>query len=91
MPGGNPVKNCKVVGLLLKTVEISSDIVLNSLTYDDHGPNVGFNVRTEKFEDLIESGVIDPAKTVKCALQNAASAAGTLLTTNCAVLKKGGE
>ena len=44
-----------------------------------------------KFEDLVESGVIDPAKTVKCALQNAASAAGTLLTTNCAVLKKGGE
>ena len=64
---------------------------MNSLTYDDHGENVGFNVRSEKFEDLIETGVIDPAKTVKCALQNAASAAGTLLTTNCAVLKKGGE
>ena len=44
-----------------------------------------------KLEDLVEPGLIDPAKTVKCALQNAASAAGTLLTTNCAVLKKGGE
>jgi len=76
---------------ILKNAEISSDIVINSLSYDDHGKNIGFNVRTEKFEDLIESGVIDPAKTVKCALQNAASAAGTLLTTNCAVLKKGGE
>ena len=76
---------------ILKNAEISSDIVVNSLSYDDHDKNVGFNVRTEKFEDLIESGVIDPAKTVKCALQNAASAAGTLLTTNCAVLKKGGE
>jgi len=76
---------------ILKNAEISSDIVISSLTHDDHDKNVGFNVRTEKFEDLIESGVIDPAKTVKCALQNAASAAGTLLTTNCAVLRKGGE
>jgi chaperonin GroEL len=76
---------------ILKNAEISSDIVVNSLLYDNHDKNVGFNVRTEKFEDLIESGVIDPAKTVKCALQNAASAAGTLLTTNCAVLRKGGE
>ena len=76
---------------ILQNAEISSDIVINSLSYDEHDKNVGFNVRTEKFEDLIESGVIDPAKTVKCALQNAASAAGTLLTTNCAVLRKGGE
>ncbi len=76
---------------ILKNAEISSDIVINSLLYDDHAPNVGFNVRTEKFEDLVEAGVVDPAKTVKCALQNAASAAGTLLTTNCAVLKEGGE
>ena len=76
---------------ILKNADISHDIVVNSLIYDDHGKNVGFNVRTEKFENLIESGVIDPAKTVKCALQNAASAAGTLLTTNCAVLRKGGE
>ena len=76
---------------ILKNAEVSSDIVINSLSYDDHEKNVGFNVRSEKFEDLIESGVIDPAKTVKCALQNAASAAGTLLTTNCAVLKKGGD
>ena len=76
---------------ILGNADISADIVVNSLSHDDHGPNIGFNVRTEKFEDLIESGVIDPAKTVKCALQNAASAAGTLLTTNCAVLRKGGE
>tara|TARA_Y100000592_G_scaffold257_1_gene406 strand:- start:76 stop:1662 length:1587 start_codon:yes stop_codon:yes gene_type:complete len=76
---------------ILQNAGISPDIVINSLSYDDHSLTTGFNVRTEKFEDLIESGVIDPAKTVKCALQNAASAAGTLLTTNCAVLKKGGE
>ena len=79
------------ISQILRNAEVSSDIVINSLSYDEHDKNIGFNVRTEKFEDLIESGVIDPAKTVKCALQNAASAAGTLLTTNCAVLRKGGE
>ena len=76
---------------ILKNADISSDLVINSLPYGEDQANIGFNVRTEKFEDLIETGVIDPAKTVKCALQNAASAAGTLLTTNCAVLRKGGE
>ncbi len=76
---------------ILKNADISSDIVVTSLSHDDHEKNVGFNVRSEKFEDLLEVGVIDPAKTVKCALRNAASAAGTLLTTNCAVLRKGGE
>ena len=76
---------------ILRNASISSDIVVNSLLYDDHADNIGFNVRTEQFENLIETGIIDPAKTVKCALQNAASAAGTLLTTNCAVLKEGGE
>jgi len=76
---------------ILKNAEVSSDIVVSSLTHDNHDKNVGFNVRTEKFENLVETGVIDPAKTVKCALRNAASAAGTLLTTNCAVLKEGGE
>ena len=78
---------------ILNNADISSDLVINTLTqgFDEDSKNIGFNARTEKFEDLVESGVIDPAKTVKCALQNAASAAGTLLTTNCAVLKKGGE
>jgi chaperonin GroEL len=76
---------------ILDNADISVDLVINSLSHDEHERNTGFNVRTEKFENLIETGVIDPAKTVKCALQNAASAAGTLLTTNCAVLRKGGE
>jgi chaperonin GroEL len=43
--------------------------------------NVGFNAVTEKFEDLVKAGVIDPAKVTRTALQNAASIAGLLLTT----------
>jgi chaperonin GroEL len=41
----------------------------------------GFNAATEKFEDLIAAGVIDPAKVTRTALQNAASIAGLMLTT----------
>ena len=47
----------------------------------EKNPNIGYNVVTEKFEDLIAAGVIDPAKVTLSALQNAASIAGLMLTT----------
>jgi len=43
----------------------------------------GYNVRTEKYENLFKSGVIDPTKVARIALENAASIAGMLLTTEC--------
>ncbi len=48
----------------------------------------GFNADTEKFEDLVESGVIDPTKVTRIALENAASVASLLLTTEVAVADK---
>jgi chaperonin GroEL len=45
----------------------------------------GYNVATDKFEDLIASGVVDPTKVTRTALQNAASIAGLLLTTECII------
>jgi chaperonin GroEL len=45
----------------------------------------GFNAKTEVFENLYKAGVIDPAKVVRIALENAASVAGMLLTTECVV------
>ena len=45
----------------------------------------GFNARTDKYENLFASGVIDPTKVVRVALENAASIAGMLLTTECVV------
>ncbi len=44
-------------------------------------PNFGYNADTEIFEDLVAAGIIDPAKVTRCALQNAASIAGLMLTT----------
>jgi chaperonin GroEL len=48
----------------------------------------GFNAATEKYENLISAGVIDPAKVVRSALQNAASVAGLMLTTEAMIAEK---
>jgi len=45
----------------------------------------GFNAQTEKFEDMVRAGIIDPTKVVRSALQNAASIAGLMLTTEALV------
>ena len=46
---------------------------------------VGYNAATGEWVDMMEAGIIDPAKVTRCALQNAASVAGMLLTTECAI------
>jgi chaperonin GroEL len=48
----------------------------------------GFNGAQEEFEDLMKAGIVDPTKVVRSALQNAASVAGLLLTTECVVAEK---
>ncbi|MEO8724118.1 MAG: TCP-1/cpn60 chaperonin family protein, partial [Sphingobium sp.] len=52
---------------------------------DGNDQNLGFNAQTEHYENLVQSGVIDPTKVVRCALQDAASIAGLLITTEAAV------
>ena len=52
------------------------------------GAPIGFSVLENKFQDMFQIGVIDPVKVTRAALANAASSAGVLLTTNCAVIKK---
>ena len=47
--------------------------------------NKGYNVATDKYEDLIKAGVVDPTKVTRSALQNAASISGLLLTTECLI------
>jgi chaperonin GroEL len=50
--------------------------------------NFGYNAATDAYEDLVKAGVIDPTKVTRTALQNAASIAGLLLTTECVVVEK---
>ena len=48
----------------------------------------GYNADTDKYEDLLAAGVIDPAKVTRIALENAVSIASLLLTTDCLVTEK---
>jgi chaperonin GroEL len=50
--------------------------------------SMGFNAQSEKYEDLVEAGIIDPTKVVRCAIQNAASVASLLVTTEALIAEK---
>ena len=63
----------------------SPDIVVQ--TVEAATGNHGWNFIDGEIEDLIEAGIVDPVKVTRCALQNAASAAGTLITTGHAIVE----
>lgn len=70
------VKNCGLEGsIVVQKVREGKD-------------DFGFNARTEQYEPLLEAGVIDPAKVARIAIENAASIAGLLLTTECVISEK---
>ena len=58
-------------------------VVVNEVK--NHKGNFGFNASTGKYEDLVEAGIIDPAKVTRCALQNATSIASLFLTTEAVI------
>ncbi|WP_091737152.1 chaperonin GroEL [Phenylobacterium immobile] len=67
--------------------------IVVSKVLENASPTFGFNAQTEEYVDLIQAGVIDPAKVVRTALQDAASVSGLLITTEAAIVeapKKGG-
>ncbi|MEE4261327.1 MAG: chaperonin GroEL [Desulfobacteraceae bacterium] len=61
-------------------------VVLNKVL--EEKSDFGFNAQTEKYENLLESGVIDPTKVVRFAIQNAASVSGLMLTTEAMIAEK---
>jgi len=85
------------VGIIRKAVEDPSRWIASNAGWEgsvvvdkirnNKGP-FGFNAATEEFEDLMKAGIIDPTKVVRSALQNAASVASLLLTTECMVAEK---
>lgn len=62
----------------------TEDIISKIMESDD----IGYNARTGHYENLMESGVIDPKKVTRCAIQNAASVVGMILTTECMVVDR---
>jgi chaperonin GroEL len=66
---------------IVENAGLEGSIVVNKVKSEKD--NFGYNARTEKYEDLMLSGVIDPTKVARIAMENAASIAGMLLTTEC--------
>ena len=64
----------------------SEDIIIDMLT-NEESDVVGYDFRNSSIVNMVEAGIIDPVKVTRCALKNAVSAAGTLLTTNYAVIE----
>ncbi len=67
-------------------VEDASRIEFSVTSGDKIG--TGYNIKTGKFDDFLKKGIIDPTKVTRCALENAASIAGTILLTECTVVNK---
>ena len=68
---------------MLENAGLDASVIINEIKLGEHEYGYGFNAKTEVFENLIKAGVIDPAKVVRVALENAASVAGMILTTEC--------
>lgn len=66
---------------ILLNAGLNAEVIISTLEHMQESD--GYNVKTEKYEDLIKTGVIDPAKVVRVSLENAASVAGMILTTEC--------
>ena len=68
---------------IVSNAGVEGSVVLHNVLSKDG--NYGYNARTNEFEDLLEAGVIDPTKVTRIALENAASIAGMILTTECVI------
>ncbi|MFA6728706.1 MAG: chaperonin GroEL [Prevotella sp.] len=71
---------------IVENAGLESSVVVNKVREGEG--DYGYNARTEKYEDLRKAGIVDPAKVERVALENAASIAGMLLTTECVMVDK---
>lgn len=72
--------------LIARNAGVEGEVVVEKIR--DSEWEIGYNAMNDKYENLVEAGVIDPAKVTRCALQNAASVAGMVLTTQAIVVEK---
>ena len=74
---------------LVSNAGLEGSVVIQNLrARQQQNPNVGFNVMSETYGDLIEMGIIDPAKVTRSAIENAASVAAIILTTEALVTER---
>jgi len=82
MVGVNIVKRAleEPIRQIAENAGVEGSVVVDKVRANSN-PNFGFNAASEQYEDLMKAGIIDPTKVTRCALQNAASVAGLMLTT----------
>ncbi|HRI61727.1 MAG TPA: chaperonin GroEL [Saprospiraceae bacterium] len=74
------------IRIIAENAGVDGSVVFHKVA-DDKGA-FGYNARTDKYEDLKKAGIIDPTKVTRIALENAASIAGLVLTTECVINEK---
>lgn len=72
--------------MIAQNAGIEGEVVVEKVKSSEW--EIGYNAMTDQYENLVDAGVIDPAKVTRCALQNAASVAGMVLTTQAIVVEK---
>jgi chaperonin GroEL len=75
---------------ILANAGISFDVVKNKIS-DENNPQYGYDARKNQYVNMIDSGIIDPAKVTRSALENAVSIAGLMLTTECTLMEETSE
>src|SRR5467141_1185181 len=75
------------IRMIVQNAGAEASIVVGKVK-ESKDKNFGYNAQTDSFEDLVAAGVIDPTKVTRTALQNAASIAALMLTTECVVVEK---
>jgi chaperonin GroEL len=90
--GGKVVYNAiqKPLLAIAQNAGISGEVIIQNIR-DNENPYYGYNVRTEQYEDLVVSGIIDPVKVTRVALANASSVSGLLLTSEAVVIEDESE
>ena len=74
----------QAVGKIAENAGVEGSIVVGKIM-DEKSETFGFDAQDEKYVDMIEAGIVDPAKVVRTALQDAGSVAGLLVTTEAMV------
>ena len=87
--GINIIKNALAYPIkqICANAGVSGDVIINTILKNELGyDNFGYNAKRDTYCNMINAGIIDPAKAIRVALENAASVAGLFLTTECVIV-----
>jgi len=73
--------------MALNSGKTSADIIISKILDIEEDDNLGWDFKNHELTELFNAGIVDPVKVTRSALQNAASCAGTLITTNYGIIQ----